>query len=74
MMLHSFLANELAREKVREVAHKAAHAADLARATAAKPSGLRATIGLRLVRVGLRLSGGEVTSLHAPARVDPTCL
>jgi hypothetical protein len=68
-MLHSFLSEELAREHLRAVSSNALHAAQIAREARAHRTGIRAAVGLRLVRLGLKLSGGSTTpSVRDPAR------
>jgi len=83
MMLHTFLADDVARAKIQEGVRRAERSAEVARATVetstAGPSasdpkrGLRAAVGRRLVRAGLRLSGADLSAFTQPAPADP-CL
>ena len=77
-MLHTFLADDVARAKIEEGVRRAGRAAELARAAAeagvVEPKrGLRAAVGRRLVRAGLRLSGADPAVFAQPAPADP-CL
>ena len=75
-MLHTFLADEVARAKIEEGARRAERSAELARSAAEPGSsepkrGVRAAVGRRLVRTGLRLSGADLASFPAAAPADP---
>jgi len=67
-VLHSYLGRELAQERQREVSCRALRAAEIARAAGARKNGLRSALGLSLVRAGLRLAGGSVSSQGGPVR------
>ena len=76
-MLHTFLADDVARAKVEEGARRAARSAEIARATAPNPepkSGMRAALGRRMVRTGLRLSGADIATLATSATQADPCL
>jgi len=60
-MLHSFLAEEIAREHYRALSANAVRAAQISREARVRRKSLRAAVGLRLVRVGLRLAGASAT-------------
>ena len=61
-MLNSFLAEEIAREHHRALSANAVRAAQVSRDVGLRRKGVRAAVGLRLVRVGLRLAGGSAAA------------
>jgi len=61
-MLNSFLAEEIAREHHRALSANAVRVAQVSRELSAPRKGVRAALGLRLVRVGLRLAGGSAAA------------
>jgi hypothetical protein len=74
MMLHTFLADDVARAKVEETARRAARAAELARAEIVIRGRMRVAIGRRLVRAGLRLSGATEAAAFGPQVQTDPCL
>jgi hypothetical protein len=68
-MMHSFLSEELAREHLRALSANAVHSARLAREARPRRASIRAAVGLRLVRVGLKLAEqSPASAFHDPAR------
>lgn len=73
--MHSFIQEEAAREHHRALINATQRAAESARYRRGlrKPSRLRKTVGVLMVRVGLRMTWGREAFLVDEREPDPSC-